>query len=92
MENVMKLSHGLVLAAAVLMLPSLGRSQVAGSVAPDKSISYAIVGAGGFLGVARHDVAVPVGQLKQDQGRLVWPGATMDALKAAPAFEYAPQR
>jgi hypothetical protein len=29
-------------------------------VSPTKAISYAIVGAGGFLGVAKHDVAIPV--------------------------------
>src|SRR5689334_23212009 len=30
----------------------------------DKSISYAIINAGGFLAVTKHDVAVPVSQLK----------------------------
>jgi hypothetical protein len=29
-------------------------------IAPDKAVSYAIVGAGGFVGVGRHDVAIPV--------------------------------
>jgi sporulation protein YlmC with PRC-barrel domain len=58
-------------------------------IAPDKSVSYAIIGAGGFLGVAKHDVAVPVGQLKLVGGKLVLPGATKDALKATPKFEYA---
>ena len=58
-------------------------------IAPDKSISYAIVNAGGFLSVAKHDVAVPVSQLKLDQGKLVLAGATRDALKASPPFEYA---
>ena len=33
-------------------------------IAPDKAISYAILNAGGFLQVTRHDVAVPVSQLK----------------------------
>ncbi len=33
-------------------------------IAPDKAISYAIVNAGGFLGLARHDVAIPVSQFK----------------------------
>ena len=58
-------------------------------VTPDKALSYAIVGVGGFLGVAEHEIAVPVGQLKQQQGKIVLPGATKDALKAAPKFEYA---
>ena len=57
-------------------------------VAPDKAVSYAVIGAGGFLGVARHDVAVPVWQLKQDAGKLVLAGGTKAALKATPAFEY----
>jgi hypothetical protein len=58
-------------------------------VAPDKAVSYAIVGAGGFLGVARHDVAIPVWQLKLDKGKLVLPGGTKAALEATPRFEYA---
>ena len=58
-------------------------------VTPDKALSYAIVGVGGFLGVAEHEIAVPVGKLKQEKGKIVLPGATKDALKAAPKFEYA---
>ena len=37
-------------------------------VAPDKAVSYVIVGVGGFLGLARHDVAIPAGQLKSRGG------------------------
>ena len=58
-------------------------------VTPDKSVSYAIINAGGFLSVARHDVAVPVSQLKLVGDKLVLAGATRDALKASPPFEYA---
>ena len=36
-----------------------------------------------------HNVAVPVCKLQQEMGKIVLPGATKDALKAAPAFEYA---
>jgi sporulation protein YlmC with PRC-barrel domain len=57
-------------------------------VAPNRALSYAIVGVGGFLGVGTHDVAVPVSQFTQAAGRIVLPGATRDALKAAPRFEY----
>jgi hypothetical protein len=57
-------------------------------IAPDKSVTYAIIGAGGFLGVARHNVAIRVSQLKVDGDRLVLPGATKEALKDAPEFEY----
>jgi hypothetical protein len=58
-------------------------------VAPDKAVSYAIIGVGGFLGIDRHDVAIPAGQLKIQGGKLILPGATKDALKALPKFEYA---
>jgi len=58
-------------------------------VAPDKSLSYAIIGAGGYLGVGKHDVAVPVSQFKRNTGKLVLAGATKDALKTMPAFDYA---
>ena len=60
-------------------------------VAPDKAVSYAIIGAGGFLGVGRHDVAIPVSQIKQQSdGKFILAGATKDALKTMPPFEYAP--
>jgi hypothetical protein len=55
----------------------------------DKALSYAIVGVGGFLGVGEHEIAVPVGRLKQLEGKIVLPGATKDTLKAVPKFEYA---
>jgi sporulation protein YlmC with PRC-barrel domain len=58
-------------------------------IAPDKAISYAIVNAGGFLGLAKHDVAVPVSKFKLVDGKLVLPGATKEALKASPEFQYA---
>jgi len=57
-------------------------------VAPDSSISYAIVGAGGFLGVGKHDVAIPVKQFTVNKDKITLPGATKDALKALPKFEY----
>ena len=58
-------------------------------IAPNKAVSYAIVGAGGFLGLGKHDVAIPVNQFKVTDGKLVLAGATKDALKAMPEFEYA---
>ena len=71
------------------------KNQVIGKVddviiAPDKAVSYAIIGAGGFLGVDRHDVAIPVSQIKLQDGKLVLPGASKQALEAQPNFEYAP--
>ncbi|MEJ8296344.1 PRC-barrel domain-containing protein [Delftia tsuruhatensis] len=58
-------------------------------VAPDKAVSYAIVGAGGFLGMGKHDVAIPVNQFRVENNKITLPGATKDALKALPKFEYA---
>jgi sporulation protein YlmC with PRC-barrel domain len=58
-------------------------------VTPSKSVSYAIIGVGGFLGVGEHQVAVSVSRFKQQAGKIVLRGATKDALKAAPKFEYA---
>ena len=58
-------------------------------VAPDKAVSYAIINAGGFTGLSKHDVAIPVSQLKLADKKLVLAGATKDALKASPPFEYA---
>ena len=52
------------------------------------SASFAIIGVGGFLGIKRHDVVIPMEQLKLEDNRLVLTGATKETLKALPAFEY----
>lgn len=57
-------------------------------VAPDRRLSYVIVGAGGFLGMGRHDVAIPTVQLKDLGGRLVVSGVNKESLRAMPAFNY----
>jgi len=57
-------------------------------ISPDRSVSFAIVGVGGFLGVGKHDVAIPVKNLK-GEGKLMLSGATKEALKALPEFKYA---
>jgi hypothetical protein len=58
-------------------------------ITPDQSVSYAIIGVGGFIGLGKREVAVPMSMLKEDHGKLVLPGATKDAVKAMPKFEYA---
>jgi hypothetical protein len=50
--------------------------------------TFAIVGAGGFLGMGKHDVAIPTEHFKLEGTNLILPGATKEALKALPAFEY----
>ena len=59
-------------------------------ISPDRTVSFAIIGAGGFVGVGKHDVAIPVKNLK-GEGKLMLPGATKDALKALPEFKYTPK-
>jgi hypothetical protein len=58
-------------------------------IAPDRNISYLIIGAGGFLGIDRHDVAIPITALQDKDGKLTLPGATKNIVKAMPAFDYA---
>jgi len=60
-------------------------------VAPTGELSFVIIGAGGFAGVGRHDVAIPVQQIQLQDGKFVLPGATKAAVKALPKFEYAKQ-
>jgi hypothetical protein len=58
-------------------------------VAPDRSVSYLIIGAGGFIGIGTHDVAIPVSQVHDRNGRLEMAGATREVVKAMPPFVYA---
>jgi len=58
-------------------------------VTKQKAVSYALVNAGGFIGLTKHDVANPVSQFKLVDGKFILEGATRDALKALPRFEYA---
>jgi len=60
-------------------------------IAPDGMLSYAIVGAGGFVGLGAHNVAIPIGKMKRGDDKLVLPGATKDAIKALPPFKYLPK-
>lgn len=58
------------------------------TVAPDGTLSVAIVDAGGFLGNAARRVAFPVDQFSEvAPPRIVLPGATKEALKQMPEFK-----
>ena len=57
-------------------------------VAPDTSIAFVVIGAGGFVGLGKHNVAVRTSDLRVDNGKFVLPGATKESLKAAPKLEY----
>jgi len=58
-------------------------------IAPTNHVSYLIIGAGGFVGLGRHDVAIPVSQIQLQNEKIVLPGASKDAVKSLPPFEYA---
>ena len=58
-------------------------------IAPDKRLSYAIIGAGGFLGMGKHDVAIPITQINEINGKMEIKGATKESIKQMPKFEYA---
>ena len=57
-------------------------------IAPDRHVSYVIVGAGGFIGIGRHDVAVPITQIEHQGGKIVMPGATKSVVSTMPPFNY----
>jgi hypothetical protein len=57
-------------------------------ISPDTTVSAAVISTGGFLGVATHDVAVPIGSLDIRNGNFYLAGATKEALKDTPEFQY----
>jgi sporulation protein YlmC with PRC-barrel domain len=57
-------------------------------IAPDTSVAFVVIGAGGFVGLGKHNVAVRTSDLRVDDGKFVLPGATKQSLKAAPKLEY----
>lgn len=57
-------------------------------VSPENSVSYAVVGVGGFLGIDRHDVLIPFNHFKAEGHKYLLPGATKAMLKSLPAFKY----
>ena len=55
---------------------------------PDGRVSVAIIGAGQFVGSPRHDVAIHLGHLLSRNGKYVLHGATKEAIRALPEFNY----
>lgn len=58
--------------------------------ANDGSVTTAVLSVGGFLGIGERYVAVPISNLRwnTEHSRWMLPGATVDSLKARPAFSY----
>ena len=44
------------------------------------------------MGLSNHRVAIPVEQFKIEGDRITLPGATKDALRAMPVFQYAKKK
>jgi hypothetical protein len=57
-------------------------------VSTDGTLTIAVLNVGGFLGMAKHLVIVPVRQFKQFAPKAILPNASKDQLKALPKFEY----
>jgi sporulation protein YlmC with PRC-barrel domain len=59
-------------------------------VSPDGKLSVAVIDVGGFLGIGKHRVAIPVDQFSDITAKkLVLPKATKETLKALPEFQFA---
>jgi sporulation protein YlmC with PRC-barrel domain len=56
-------------------------------IAPNKTLSYAIIRAGGFIGLWRQ-FAIPLNQLFLHDGELMLESETRTATEALPPFEY----
>ncbi|MBV9497444.1 MAG: PRC-barrel domain-containing protein [Acidobacteria bacterium] len=55
-------------------------------VAPDGTLTAAVIEVGGFLGIGKHRVAIPVKQFTALHPKVTLPGATKEALKDLPEF------
>lgn len=53
------------------------------------NVTHIVVGAGGFLGMGQHDVAVPFNEIQRGSDRMTLSGYTKDQLKALPRVELA---
>lgn len=55
----------------------------------DGKAAYFVVGAGGFLGMGKHDVAIPFDEIQRSDDKLRLSGYTKDQLKALPEVKVA---
>lgn len=55
-------------------------------LASDGTLSAAVVEVGGFLGMGKHRVAIPVKQFTSMHPKVTLPGASKEALKGLPEF------
>jgi sporulation protein YlmC with PRC-barrel domain len=55
-------------------------------ISPKGELMVAVVDVGGFVGLAKHHIAIPVRQFTQIHPKLVLPNATKESLKGLPEF------
>jgi len=55
-------------------------------ISPSGEVSVAVIDVGGFIGLAKHRVAIPVKQFTEMHPKVVLPGANKEALKELPEF------
>ena len=58
-------------------------------VTPNDRVPFAVLSVGGFLGMGSKLVVVPFTALEVNDKRMMFRGATRDALKALPEFKFA---
>lgn len=58
-------------------------------LASDGKAAYFVIGAGGFLGMGSHDVAIPFDKVTQSDDKMTLQGYTKDQLKALPQVKVA---
>ena len=57
------------------------------TVSSEGQVTSLIVGAGGFLGVGEHNVAIPFDKIQKTGDKLILAGYTKDQLKELPKYE-----
>lgn len=57
------------------------------TISRDGKMTSLVVGAGGFLGMGEHDVAIPFDKFTESGGKLMLAGYTKDQLKALPVYK-----
>jgi sporulation protein YlmC with PRC-barrel domain len=57
-------------------------------VIPDHKDTYVVLSVGGFLGMGKHLVAIPISDIRIVGKEMQLPDATKDTLKSLPEFKY----
>jgi sporulation protein YlmC with PRC-barrel domain len=54
-----------------------------------RAVSHVIVGVGGFLGIGKHAVAIPVADFTRRDHKILMSHSSEETIRAMPRFEYA---